>query len=298
MTKPLINEDYLRKFFVNPDKKSYGKISQRELNTKYFNMDKDLAESLNSQECYQVSPTEEHCLGRLDNQEVDQYLKKHPGEGLANLFILQDLELNVGAPIFTPAATELIAKRFADKMGRLYANKDLQDIRREIQYDPEQKKKVFVTKFSYLGQSMELLGGGVRFQTQVWDPHCGESGAMEDLDIKYYHSDFLVGGGGSELLTDPMAAARFIPVLDQGMESVRALEKLYDEGKYQLEKQSRDADGITRDLPIMVLHFDENSVIVEARRFASDEDEAVVDVRLKVRLDRLDQENFYSEMED
>ncbi len=297
MSKPLINEDLLKKYFLNPDEKSYGKITSRELKDRHFHMSDDLAGALNTEECVDRSDTERVCLGRMDSNEVDHYLSAHTEEGLNNIFLLQNLELDAGAPIFTQEANKLIAKRFAQRIGQLYDDSEISQMRREVRYDPERKKKVYVAKFNYAGQAIELINGGIKFKTSVWDANQGDNGAMEDVEFLYYHADFWAMGSGDQLLADPMTHTHFLSVLNHATKLPQAMEKLLDEGIYQFEVQEPgdSPDDPMRDRPVMVIFLEKDVVIIEAFRFKEGSDQDVVKVNLHVDLSRLDQEKFYLE---
>ena len=297
MSKAVVDIDLLKKYFLNPDGKSYGKITSRELKDRQFHMSDDLAEALNSNECYDRSETERVCLGRLNSDEVDQFLRGNPDVGLNDLFVLQELELETGTPLFTQEATRLVAKRFSQRVDQIYHEPEITQMRREVHYDPVQKKKVFAAKFNYSGQAMELINGGIRFKTSVWDSNQGESGAMEDVEFIYYHADLWVTGQGDQLLADPMVHTRFVPALNQVDRLPKAMEKILDEGVYQLEVQGRadGPDAPVRDLPVMVLFLEDDVVIFEAYRFKEGSDQEVVKVHLLVDLSKLDQEKFYRE---
>jgi hypothetical protein len=300
MAKPLINLDFLRQFFVTRDKngKSYGKISRNELRTRHFNMDEDMADILNSEICHSVSETERSCVGRVNSQEVDRYLTSHPETSMGNLLILKDLELEVGHPLFTHEATDVFKKRFAEKIVKLYNYPDIQNIRREISYDPDLKKKVYRVHFTFMGHAMEMTNGGFKFEAKIWDPYRGEAGAMEKVKILFYQSDLWVSGDGNGLLLDPMVHTRFIPSLEKTLLLERALEKFFDEGKYQFESQRSGDDPAAPsvDLPIMVYDLDEDRVHLDAWRFENEDSDRVIKVELSVNLTKVDQDNFYSEL--
>lgn len=300
MAKPLINSDYLRRFFVTQDKNgnSYGKISRNELRTRHFNMDEEMADILNSEICYSISETERSCVARIHSKEVDQYLHSHPETGMGNLLILKDLELEVGHPLFTLEASHVFKKRFAEKILKLYDNPDIQNLHREISYDPDLKKKVYRVHFTYMDRAMEMTNGGFKFEAEIWDPYQGENGAMEKLSILFYQSDLWVSGDGNGLLFDPMVHTRFIPSLEKTLALEKALEKLFDEGIYQFETRtaSGNSSKSIEDRPMMVYDLDKNRVHLDAWRFESDDSEKVIKVELSVDLTRVDQNDFYFEI--
>lgn len=300
MGKPLINSDFLQQFFVTQDKdgKSYGKISRSELRTRHFNMDQDMADILNSEICHPISETERSCVGRVNSQEVDRYLASHPETGMGNLLILKDLELEVGHPLFTQEATNVFKRRFSEKILKLYNNPDIQNIRREISFDPDLKKKVYRVHFTYLGRAIEMTNGGFKFESEIWDPYQGQDGAMEKLNIVFYQSDLWVSGDGNGLLFDPLVHTRFIPTLEKTLLLEKALEKFFDEGKYQFESQRKGGDpGVPSvDIPIMVYDLDQDRVHLDAWRFENEDSDKVLKVELSVNLTQVDQDVFYTEI--
>lgn len=322
MASKVLDSETLEKYFVNREDRTYGKISQREQRDKLLNMDKELAEALNSEECLEVQSNEFLCQGRLNSVEVDHYLSDMNQENwaasyndvrLLNLLTLQDLELKIGTPLFTDSAKALVEKHFSRRVENLYGSPDLQKIRREIGISPHNQQKTYVAKFYYQGKAIELINGGFRYDTQIWDPLKGDNGEYEDITVTFYHSDLFVMGDGSQLIQEPTVLPRFIPAVEQALLSGEAIEKIYAHPRgYQLETegQSTDPGASPKDLPVMVLYWDPTTVFIEARRMTYDGDPIPVTeyndgkpsrvrhVKLIVKLDQMDQEDFISEEAD